>query len=65
MENKKAINLVKEVRKMENEMYSQACFCRDHNFNLEADKFSAMESQLRKVTRLIEKEFDLPYIPYE
>jgi len=59
---KKAIEVIKEIRKREEEMYKQSQFCREHSFNLEADKFKAIEDELRRVCRLLENTFETGYI---
>jgi len=64
MSNEKAIKVIKEIRKREDEMHKQSVFCREHNFNLEADKFKAIEDELRRVSRMLEKEFETGYVAY-
>jgi hypothetical protein len=54
----KAIKVIKEIRKKEDEMWQQSKFCREHNFSLEAEKFKFAEDQLRRVSHLLEKEFE-------
>jgi hypothetical protein len=61
-EKEKAIELIKEIKKREDEMWKQSVFCRDHNFNLEADKFKAIEDELRRVCRLLENKFETGYV---
>lgn len=61
-EKEKAIEVIKEIRKREDEMWKQSVFCRDHNFNLEADKFKAIEDELRRVCRLLENKFETGYV---
>lgn len=61
-EKEKAIEVIKEIRKREEEMWKQSVFCRAHNFNLEADKFKAIEDELRRVCRLLENKFDTGYV---
>jgi len=64
MKNKKAINIIKEIRKRENEAYKQGVFCREHNFNLEAEKFKALEDELRSICHLLQTEFETGYVAY-
>jgi hypothetical protein len=64
MEKEKVINVIKQIRKRENEMFEKGVFCREHNFNLEADKFKAIEDELRRVCRILENEFDVGYVSY-
>lgn len=61
-EKEKAIEVIKEIRKREEEMWKQCDFCRDHNFNLEAEKFKAIENELRRVCQLLEDRFDTGYV---
>ena len=61
-EKEKAIEVIKEIRKREDEMWKQSVFCRDHNFKLEADKFKAIEDELRCVCRLLENKFETGYV---
>jgi hypothetical protein len=58
-ETEKANKVLLEVRKREDEMFSKGAFCREHNFNLEADKFKAIEDELRRIGRMIEREFNI------
>ena len=58
----KAIKVIIEIRKQEEEAYKQAKFCREHKFMLEASKFDAIEASLRKVCRILENEFETGYI---
>jgi hypothetical protein len=60
----KAIKVIKEIRKREDELFKQATFCREHNFNLEAEKFKAIEDELRRVCRMLENEFETGYVSY-
>lgn len=64
MENEKAIKVIKEIRKREDEMFKQSVFCREHNFNLEAEKFKAIEDELRRICRMLENEFETGYVSY-
>jgi hypothetical protein len=64
MEKEKAIKVIKEIRKREDEIFKQAVFCREHNFNLEAEKFKAIEDELRRICRMLENEFDTGYVSY-
>lgn len=61
-EKEKAIEVIKEIRKREDEMWKQSVFCRDHNFNLEAEKLKAIEDELRRVCRLLENKFETGYV---
>ena len=56
-EKQKAIEVIKEIRKREDEMLRQSFFCREHNFNLDAEKFKAIEDELRCICRIIEDKF--------
>ena len=63
MEHKeKAIKVIKEIRKREEKAFEQGVFCREHSFNLEAEKFKAIEDELRRVCRLLENEFETGYV---
>jgi len=66
MENikEKAIKVIKEIRKREDEMAKQATFCKEHNFNLEAVKFTAIEDELRKIGYMLQNEFKTGYVAY-
>ncbi len=64
MENEKAIKVIKEIRKREDEMFKQSVFCREHNFNLEAEKFKAIEDELRRICRMLENELETGYVSY-
>ena len=61
-EKEKAIEVIKEIRNREEEMWKQSAFCRDHNFNLEAEKFKAIEDELRRICRLLENKFETGYV---
>lgn len=61
-EKEKAIEVIKEIRKREEEIWKQSQFCREHNFNLEADKFKAIEDELRRICRQLENKFDTGYV---
>lgn len=63
-EKEKAIKAIKEIRKRELEIFNKQVFCREHNFNLEADKFKAIEDELRRVCRLLEEKFQTGYVSY-
>ena len=54
----KAVEVIKEIRKRENELFEKSTFCREHNFNLEAEKFKAIEDELRRICRQLENKFD-------
>ncbi|MBT0549157.1 hypothetical protein [Riemerella anatipestifer] len=43
-------------------MWKQRVFCREHNFNLEAEKFQSIEGELRKIASQIENDFNTGYI---
>ena len=61
----KAIQLIKKIRKKEDEAWKQGSFCREHNFLLEAEKFRAIEDSLRNVCLLLENEFETGYVSIE
>jgi hypothetical protein len=61
-EKQKAIEVIKEIRKRENELFEKHVFCREHNFNLEADKFKFAEDELRRVCTLLQNRFDTDYV---
>jgi hypothetical protein len=61
-EKEKAIEIIKEIRKREEEMWKQSQFCRGHNFSLEAEKFKFAEDELRRVCRQLENKFDTGYV---
>ena len=60
--NDKIINTIKKIKVREKEAWKQSVFCREHNFSLEAEKFKAIEDELRKTIRQIENDFDTGYI---
>ena len=60
--NDKIIDTIKKIKVREEEVWKQSVFCRKHNFNLEAEKFKAIEDELRKIVRQIENDFDTGYI---
>ena len=60
----KAIKVIKEIRKREEKAYEQYGFCIEHNFNLEAEKFKAIEDELRRVCSFIENEFETGYVSF-
>ena len=60
--NDKIIDTIKKIKVREEEVWKQSVFCREHNFNLEAEKFKAIEDELRKIARQIENDFDTGYI---
>lgn len=64
-EKAKAIKLVKELRAKEDKAYEQCNFCKDHNFDLEAAKFKAVEDAYRHTCRMIENAFNTGYITAE
>ena len=63
--NEKAIKVIKEIRKMEEDAENQGTFCREHGFELEAAKFKAIEDKLRRVCLILENEFETGYVGYE
>jgi len=64
MANEKAIKAIKQIRKREEEMFKKSVFCREHNFNLDAEKFKAIEDELRRVCLILENEFETGYVPH-
>ena len=60
--NDKIINTIRKIKVREDEIWKQSVFCREHNFNLEAEKFKAIGDELRKIIRQIENDFDTGYI---
>lgn len=64
MSKEQAIKIIKEIRGREEHMYRQHVFCKDHGFNLEAEKFKSIEDELRKVCRMLQSEFDTGYVSY-
>jgi len=62
MSNDIAIKAIRQIRKREDELFSQTVFCREHNFTLEAEKFKFAEDELKRVCRILEKAFDTGYI---
>jgi hypothetical protein len=58
----KAIKVIKEIRKREDEMWQQHKFCKEHNFSLEAEKFKFAEDNYRSICRMLENEFETGYI---
>lgn len=61
-EKQKAIKAIKEIRSRENKYMEQSNFCREHNFNLDAQKSSEIAEELRKVCYLLQTEFETGYI---
>jgi hypothetical protein len=61
-EQNKAIEVIKEIRKREEELWKQSVFCREHNFSLEAEKFKFAEDELRRICRQLENKFDTGYV---
>jgi len=61
-EKEKAIKVIKEIRKQEDEANRKAIFCKEHNFMLEESKFRAIETKLRQVCRMLQDEFETGYI---
>lgn len=62
MENKKAIEAIKEIRKREDYHYQRTVFCRQHNLVLDIIFHQQMESQLRQLASKLESLFDCGYI---
>ena len=61
-EKEKAIKVIKEIREREEKFMQKASFCREHNFNLDAQKASEISDELRKVCSLIQNEFGTGYV---
>jgi len=61
-EKEKAIKIIKKIRERESQMWNQYCFCKDHNFNLEAEKFKSIEEELRRICMMLEREFETGYV---
>lgn len=59
---KKAIEVIKNIRRRESYMNEKASFCKEHNFILEAEKFKFAEDELRKIANMLENEFGTGYI---
>ena len=62
LENDKAIKIVKQIREMEENHCKKATFCREHNFNLDAQKESEISDELRRICSMIQIEFKTGYI---
>lgn len=60
--NDKIIDTIKKIKVREEEVWKQSVFCREHNFNLEAEKLKAIEDELRKIARQIESDFNTGYV---
>lgn len=62
MENKKAIEAIKEIRKREYEHYQKTIWCREKNLVLDIIFHQQMEQELRRLASKIEDIFDTGYI---
>lgn len=62
MENKKAIEAIKEIRKREYYHYEKSKFCREHNMKLDEQWHISMEQEMRRLASKIEDTFDTGYI---
>ena len=60
----KAIKVIKAIREREEKYAAKASFCREHNFNLDAQKSSEISEELRKVCSLIQIEFETGYVSW-
>jgi len=61
----KAIKVIREIQKREDYFTNQLIFCQEHNFNLEAGKFEAIETEIRRIRYLLQKEFDTGHVRTE
>lgn len=62
MENTKAIEAIKEIRKREDYHYQRTIWCREHNLKFDLVYHQMMEQELRQIARQMEQLFDTGYI---
>lgn len=62
MENTKAIEAIKEIRKREEYHYEKANFCRDHNMKLDEIFHHQTEQELRRLASKIEDILQTGYV---
>ena len=58
----KVIEVIKELREQQDKLYDKAIWCREHEFTLEAEKFSFAETEIRRAISKIQDKLELPYI---
>lgn len=62
MENTKAIEAIKEIRKREDYHYQRIIWCREKNLVFDILFHQQMEQELRQIARQMEQLFDTGYI---
>jgi hypothetical protein len=58
----KAKQIINELRKRQDSLYEKFDFCKQHNFNLEAQSFRALEDEVRRICQMLENHFDTGYV---
>lgn len=58
MDNKKAIEAIKEIRKREDYHYEKSKFCRDHNMKLDEQWHISMEQEMRQLANKLQNIFE-------
>lgn len=61
----RATAFIKDLRKRQTFFYEQHSFCKDHNFNLDAQSFRALEDEVSRICRKLEDHFDTGHVPFE
>lgn len=62
MENNKALEAIKEIRKREDYHYQRTIWCKEHNLKFDLVYHQMMEQELRQIAIQMELLFDTGYI---